>query len=70
MGMFNMSGVLFSGTPGQKYCMCISINIHLEISIESDAIDANKPSNKEYLSSLNTNESQISFNFNLELRLC
>ncbi len=51
----------FVGTPGYKY----------RIYFSTDGIDKTKPSNKEYLESLDDRSlNDITFNINIELREC
>ena len=49
-GIFNISGLTFTGTPGQSY----------SVTFQSNAIDETKPANSAYLQQLNNNSNSSS----------
>jgi hypothetical protein len=74
-GSFNVSGFSLVGTPGQTFCKIINLIMiyYLEVLFETNGIDTSKPSNAEYLTSLNvngTNATTITFPYLVELREC
>lgn len=57
-GLFTVTGVKFTGTPGSKY----------KVVFQTDGIDQTKPSNKEYLAAPEILDAN--FNLNISLREC